>query len=391
MAKVEQNVWDLDASFTFTKEQLLEAQKFDRGEALSLVNTYYDFQTMRKSMANKVRALKQGHAVRDDKGDYNPVFLTHLESTLKHMEEKIAKGLAAWARSTTIGKWMTSLPGVGDIIAAGIMANVDFHRCCCPNLRHLRRNEIPEEHKKICPGLVSAGHLISFAGQMDPAKYVWGKGAPRPYNVRLKTILWNLGQSIKKLAPNRNFLGKSVEEIADILMNDKSEDDDGTTTPVVTAKKYTSRDEALKDAEKKKQDADMKFERLSRPEYLYVRRYYERKIFEEIANERGDNKERAFRELEERKRKNRPISDAQRKIWSEGKLQRAGLDLRAIRWSNRLFLNHFFEVGRTIYYGVAPKPWVIEHGGHVHYIAPPNWPLPEPVKKTRKKKETVEV
>lgn len=55
----------------------------------------------------------------------------------------------------------------------------------------------------------------------------------------------------------------------------------------------------------------------------------------------------------------------------------AQIEARALRWTVKLFLSHFHEVGSAIMGRPLIKPWVIEHGGHVHYIAPPNWPMKE--------------
>ena len=38
----------------------------------------------------------------------------------------------------------------------------------------------------------------------------------------------------------------------------------------------------------------------------------------------------------------------------------------------KLFLSHLHEVWLRLLGRPVPKPWIIEHGGHGHYIAPPN-------------------
>jgi hypothetical protein len=43
-----------------------------------------------------------------------------------------------------------------------------------------------------------------------------------------------------------------------------------------------------------------------------------------------------------------------------------------------MLLAHFHHVLYETHYGYAPeKPWIIEHGGHVDYEPPPNWPMVE--------------
>ncbi len=53
------------------------------------------------------------------------------------------------------------------------------------------------------------------------------------------------------------------------------------------------------------------------------------------------------------------------------------IQLRAQRYAVKLFLAHLHHVWHEIAFGTPPpKPFVIEHMGRAHYIAPPNWPMP---------------
>ncbi len=371
--EVPESVWGFE-DFKLEKKHIDEAKKFDRMEALILVNTYYDYQARRKAMANKKGALERGASVRDEE-KYTPVMIQLAHDAINQIELQIAKGLAAYAKSRPLGQWMLSIPGVGPVLAAGLMAHVNFQRCCCEIYKGVRESDIPEAHKKHCPGLVNAGHLISFAGQCDPAYYKWEKGTKRPYNLRLKVLTWNLGESFKKQAPVRRYENLSPKQIIQVEKDLAKQN--GTT---FNAKKFTQ-----EWAEEKKLSNDEKMSRLCREEFMYVRRYYNERKKQEVENERGTYKEKALGMLRKADDNGWGISPEQRAIWGSGKLQPKGLDLRAMRYATRLFLNHFFFVGRTLYYGEAPKPWVIEHGGHTHYIPAPNFPLLD-VKKPKKEK-----
>ena len=64
------------------------------------------------------------------------------------------------------------------------------------------------------------------------------------------------------------------------------------------------------------------------------------------------------------------------KAYSIGQLPPAHIHARAERYATKLFLAHWHHVAYESHFGTPPpKPYVIEHMGHAHYIAPPNWPM----------------
>ncbi|MGH9389236.1 MAG: hypothetical protein ACRD1Z_06430 [Vicinamibacteria bacterium] len=66
----------------------------------------------------------------------------------------------------------------------------------------------------------------------------------------------------------------------------------------------------------------------------------------------------------------------QRAIYADGRLPNGRLDLRATRYAVKLFLAHWHHVASEVEYGTPPpKPYVIEHLGHAHFVAPPGWPI----------------
>ena len=63
-----------------------------------------------------------------------------------------------------------------------------------------------------------------------------------------------------------------------------------------------------------------------------------------------------------------------KKAYESGKLPDGQIRMRALRWSVKLFLSHYWQVGYEINNDTTPpKPWVIAIGGHQEFIAPPNW------------------
>lgn len=138
---------------------------------------------------------------------------------------------------------------------------------------------------------------------------VWNKGERRPWNGKLKVLCWKIGDSFVKWSSG-----------------DKP-------SP------YGIRYRAWKD------------------EYV-------------MRNERGDYAELARTTLETRNF--RADSDA-RAHYEAGKLPPGRLELRARRKATKLFLSHAHDFWyRNHYNAEPPVPYVLEHGGHTHYIPRPD-------------------
>ena len=139
----------------------------------------------------------------------------------------------------------------------------------------------------------------------------WAKGEKRPWNAELKVLCWKIGQSFMKFSNNKKC--------------------------------------------------------------FYGQLYRERKQWEIERNESGGNAEYAAKALQSKRYKSGTVTRA---ALEQGKLSPAHVDARARRWVVKLFLSHVWEVMYEVNYGQEPpKPYVFQHLGHVHRIAPPGWPM----------------
>lgn len=139
----------------------------------------------------------------------------------------------------------------------------------------------------------------------------WERGKKRPWNADLKVLCWKIGESFVKVKANESD--------------------------------------------------------------IYGKVYETRKLQEIEKNEAGVFADQAARALEE---KNYTKGTETRAAYEQGKLPAGRLHARAKRYATKLFLAHWHHVAYESRFGEPPpKPYIIEHGGHVHYIAPPNWPL----------------
>lgn len=106
---------------------------------------------------------------------------------------------------------------------------------------------------------------------------------------------------------------------------------------------------------------------------FYSRVYCERKEYEIARNDRGELADQAAVGAARVSKSTEAYAH-----YSAGKLPPGHLDMRARRYTAKLFLAHLHHVMYEEHHGRKPPlPYVIAHGGHAHVIGPPNWPLPE--------------
>lgn len=180
-------------------------------EARFLVDTYYQMQEQRIATAGQVRSIEQAperEKPEEFKALYKAFAAAHPEiktpnmkkmfyrseeykaflkectpvephdtivgfmNEFQHMEDDMKRALEEYVKAKPIGRWMLSIVGIGPVIAAGLIAHIDIRQC------------------------PTAGHIWSYAGLIPGVK--WEKGQKRPWNAKLKTLCWKIGESFVK-------------------------------------------------------------------------------------------------------------------------------------------------------------------------------------------------
>lgn len=150
-------------------------------EARYLVDLYYQMQDFRIQASNQARVLTET----DEKESHETI--SFLAENYRKMENNIKSCLETYAKSKPIGQWLLSICGIGPVIAAGLMAHIDIKKC------------------------ETAGAIWKFAG-LDPTSE-WKKGEKRPWNAKLRTLSWKIGQSFMKVSGNdKDFYGHLYKE-----------------------------------------------------------------------------------------------------------------------------------------------------------------------------------
>ena len=316
---------------TTLSKDLKEASKnLTVNQARYLVDTYYKFQDQRIALGNTVGALEKS-------GEPNNV-IAWLGSQSFTLEDRVKKILDIYTENHPIGNWARSNMGVGPVLAAGLISNVNIKEA--PTAGHIwsyagldpnRRWIGKAEATKIVNDIVGTSKEVSFNHVIDIANIVnkdpiklenSAKGdadkitkrgliatiSKRPWNSSLKVICWKLGESFVKVS------GK---------------------------------------------DAD-----------IYGKLYKIRRKYEEDRNNAGENAEAAARYLSE---KNYGKDTEAYKAYIEGKLPQSQIYARSKRYAVKIFLSHLHHAWYLYEFEQEPpKPFAIAHLGHAHFLEVPN-------------------
>lgn len=242
--------------------------------------------------------------------------LEHFKTQFSILEEQVKKALDWYSSSDPVGEWARSNIGVGPVIAAGLLAHIDITRTPSPS------------------------HLWSFAG-LNP-KAVWEKDKKRPWNAKLKRLCWILGESFTKTSTHPDtYYGKiySDRKKYEIANNDSGKYSDYANL-MLQKKNYSG------DTDTKKwltgcfpaglASKILDVPAASRPHFL------------------------ATHQL--------PPGEGQ------PMLSPLHIHRRSQRYAVKIFLAHYHWVAHEIEFKTAsPSPWIIEFGGHVDLIYPPNY------------------
>lgn len=161
-------------------EKLTRAQKggatgLERDAVRFLVKGYYDLQGVRMASS-----AQRSQLVKTDK---NTVFVDWLLVNAEKFESEFPKLLAPWVKASVLGQWLQSVCGIGTILAAGLMSEIDITRATSPSA------------------------IWRYAG-LDPTLPPNKRGEKRHYNADLRVLCYKIGESFVKVQNNeKDFYG----------------------------------------------------------------------------------------------------------------------------------------------------------------------------------------
>jgi hypothetical protein len=156
----------LDAIQRLTRDLKEAAKTLGVKEARYMVDTYYELQGFRVASGNQKYALEKN----EEPNEIIKWTVTQMET----LENQIRAVLDKWTSAQPMGIWARNITGIGPVISAGLLANIDITRA------------------------PTVGHIWRFAG-LDPTDK-WNKGELRPWNASLKRLCWLIGESFVKVS-----------------------------------------------------------------------------------------------------------------------------------------------------------------------------------------------
>ena len=319
-----------------------DSANMSREETRFVVTSYYDIQSTRLQLNNRLLALKKKEEPRSA--------IEFIFNGMKNTEDNIKKILVGYSKGQQIGQWAESIPGIGPVISAGLIAHIDITRA------------------------PTVGHIWRFAGLDPTSEWLGREKAEKLISdiVHQRDLKTNV--SDEQVAQIANLAYRRADALKTQALSFSK--DENTT---VVTKGYL-----IKALSKRPWNADLKLvcwkagqsfvplagkiTKEKGPD-IYGNVYSERKVLEIQRNEAGNNADVAAKRMLQVGRD----TDAY-KAYSQGFLPPGHVHARATRYATKLFLAHWHHVAYELKYNTPPpKPYIIEHGGHTHYIAPPHW------------------
>ncbi len=197
-----------------------------------LVDLYYSCQEYRIATANQNRALLKLQ-------EPNQLILWAL-GNFQMLEKNLAKVMDKYTMTTLAGRWQRSVTGIGPVIAAGLLGHLEIEKAPTagqfwryagldPSVEWIGKEraaalvtdivgkgrvKITSEHVAECALAVNRNfdNVLRQAHGEDgklTRTSLNGALAKRPWNAKLKTLCWKMGESFVKVSNNdSDFYGK---------------------------------------------------------------------------------------------------------------------------------------------------------------------------------------
>lgn len=278
-------------------------------EARFMVDLYYSMQDQRIGVNNQIKALDR------DAKEANTAPEPHegldwIYNQSSVLEQGVAKMLAYYTKSHPMSWFFDQTVGIGPVLSAGLLAHINIHKA------------------------PTVGHIWNFAGLNPDVE--WKKGHKRPWNAKLKTLCWKIGDSFVKFSYRDDayygqlYLQRKKYEWDRNLAGDNSD----TATAILKTRSFSKTTDTYS--------------------------WYSGQCSAELAKKLLDAKQ--------------PLSVA---LCCVGQpdgtpmLSPAHIDMRARRYAVKMFLSHLHQRWREAEGLPVPEPFAIGILKHGHRIDPP--------------------
>lgn len=328
---------ELETVKKLTKDLIKASNTLGRAECRYLVDLYYALQGFRMATNNQIRSI-----VKSDTDEPHET-IKFFASQFELLENEIKKALKAYVQEQELGKWLMSITGIGEVISAGLIANLDIEKA------------------------QTAGAFWRFCG-LDPTIEWLGKeraaklveevvGIKKQYDV----------EDFAKLAVASNWgFNCFVEYFKKLDKNGKAIKP--TKTNLVKLLSRVPYNQKMHTLMYKIGESFVKVQ--NNDNDIYGKIFAQRKAIEQAKNKNLEYAEQANAKLE--RCKIGKDTEAY-KFYSQGMLPPAHIHARARRYAVKIFISHLFDVWYRLHYKKEPPlPFSIGILNHTHMIEPPN-------------------
>jgi hypothetical protein len=341
---------------------------FTDSEARYLVDLYYNMQANRIAVGNQSKGLDRDARKAGNSPEPHEA-IDWVGIQFSTLEESVAKMLAIYTKTHPMGWFFDQTTGIGPILAAGLLAHIDIQRAPTaghiwrfagldPNVQWCSREQVKaiwSETKggdiesrliavaeKVGRNPVNLIHMATHKPDGSEVRMTEANAiaaiARKPFNGQLKTLCWKIGESFTKVSNHANgFYGRVYRERKALEWNrnlDGALSDQATRN--LSGKKIGKQTDAFA--------------------------WYSG----------GCSADKARAMLEDGKTPTAAACQADESHHGTPMLPPAHIQMRSQRYAVKLFLSHLQECWWRQETGTEPPaPWIIQHGGHAHYIRPP--------------------
>lgn len=291
------------------------AKELGQRDARYLVNMYYTIQKFRIRTQSQIRKTVEA--------DEPNELLRWVFAQMKTLEADVKRALDSYSTSTSVGEWSRSIPGIGPVLAAGLLAHIPIEKT------------------------PTTGKLWAFAGLAPPSVKPWRKGQRRPWNGQLKALCWKIGQAFIKVQNLENDIYGRVYAHRRKLEDERNINGEFSAKATAVLKK-TNIDK----------NTDI---------YGWYAGYYTLETVLEYRKLAATSSLKAQTFLKEHREPGKGVP----------MLPPSHILLRSQRYAVKLFLAHWHHVAHCEAFGRPPrKPYILDKEPGLHkFIAPPNYPM----------------
>jgi hypothetical protein len=372
------------------------SRELTHGQARYAVDTYYQLQHLRIGAAHQSEAAK--------KAQEPTGFLNWFGPLSKKLEAVMKGALNEYSDSVTVGRWSKSIVGIGPVIAAGLIAHIDITRAHTAGaiwryagldntLAWLGKDGAkemvderwdddlsPEQNLFTIATFLKRrpDSLILMAKKDKKCPICKGQGYIFR-NQKTGDVMRSIepeDETKKSVKEDKKTAKKTIEEVVaprgwtkevcpDVIPGEVTK---ASATSALAKRPWNG---GLKTLMWKIGESFVKFQ--NNRDDIYGKVYQERKALEQQRNSEFMFRPQAMTILAS---KNYKRDTAAKAAYERGQLPDAHIHARSKRYAVKLFISHWHHVAYESHYNMAPpKPYVIAHGGHTHFLAPPNWPM----------------